>query len=138
MSEKRERVVENVTESEVRKEERWRKAGKGKGNRWLMLRDLLSILSLRPMSITLVQDTMFLHRGLKRATIREMLDQLDKTKSIEQVEDKTQILNQWVWVATPGGAAFWLPQGSRAAIPAFIVRVAYAMKSVPASGGIDK
>ena len=126
----------NVAEVAQRKEERWKKAGKGKGNRWLMLRDLLAIISLRPMGINLVQDTMFLHRGLKRQTVRDMLDQLERTKSIEQIKDTTGSMHYWVWVATDGGVLFWI--GSRKTIPASIVKVAHTMTTAPVLGGIEK
>lgn len=119
-----------------RKMKTWKKTGQGKGNRWLMLRDLLAILSMRPMGINLVQDTMFLHRGLKRQTVRDMLDQLERTKSIEQIKDTTGTMPYWVWLATDGGVSFWL--GSRSAIPAHIARVASTLTSVPISGGIEK
>lgn len=140
MSQERERVSEpvvNQAEIDQRREERWKKSGKGKGNRWLMLRDLLAIISMRPMGIGLIQDTMFLHRGLKRATIREMVDQLEKTKSIEQVKDTAfENIQLWVWIATKGGVQFWI--GSRKHIPASIVRVAHTLSVVAVSGGIDK
>ncbi len=145
MSDERERVdsegvvVEDPAVSlraHERKWKRWKAAAKGKGNRWQMLRDLLAIISMRPMGINLVQDTMFLHRGLKRQTVRDMLDQLERTKSIEQIKDTTGQMPYWVWIATEGGVSFWL--GSRAAIPASIVKVAHTMTAVPIFGGIKK
>ena len=111
-----------------RKEKSWKKHGQGRGNRWLMLRDLLAILSIRPSSTTLIQDIMFLHKGLKRSTIREMLDQLERTRSIEQVQDASGPIKQWVWIATEGGVQFWI--GSRKDIPATIAQVAWTLKSV--------
>jgi hypothetical protein len=121
--------------SAQRKEEKWKLSGKGKGNRWLMLRDLCAIISLRPMGMTLIQDTMFLHRGLKRATVREMVDQLERTKSIEQVKDiVSENMPFWVWVATAGGVQFWI--GSRNRIPASIAKVAWTLTVVAISGGI--
>lgn len=134
MESERERV--NLAEVQQRKDEKWKRSGKGKGNRWLMLRDLLAIISMRPMGVNLVMDTMFLHRGLKRNTIREMLDQLERTKSIEQVKDASGSMPFWVWVATDGGVQFWI--GSRLSIPAHIVQVAHTLTSVPVSGGIEK
>lgn len=134
VSQEREREVDAVAVSaaealaEEKKEKVWRNRGKGNGNRWLMLRDLLAILSLRPMSTMLAQDTMFLHKGLKRQTVRNMLEQLERTRSIRQVEDATGPIHQWVWVATEGGVHFWI--GSRKAIPASIARVAWTMKPV--------
>ena len=126
-----ERVIENVSaeaHNEQKRELKWKKSGGGRGNRWLMLRDLLSILSLRPMSNNLVQDTMLLMRGLKRSTVRDMLDQLERTKSIEQVEDASGPIRQWVWVATEGGVQYWI--GSRGAIPASIAAAANTMRIV--------
>lgn len=128
MSEEREIVSASETLQEEKREKTWTRKGKGKGNRWLMLRDLCAILSLRPMSTMLCQDTMFLHRGLKRETVRNMLEQLERTRSIQQVQDATGSIKQWVWVATEGGVLFWI--GSRKDIPASIARVAWTMKSV--------
>jgi len=138
MSDEREReaVGEAVSAEQLRQEEKkeaqWLKSGKGKGNRWLMLRDLCSILSLRPMSTMMTQDTMLLHRGLKRETVRNMLEQLERTACIEQVRDATGPIAQWVWVATEGGVLYWI--GSRNAIPASIAQVAWTLKSVNISG----
>jgi len=116
-----------------KKEKKWKKTGKGKGLRWLLLRDLCAILSLRPMSLNLIQDTMLLHRGLKRSTVRDMIDQLERTKSIEQIQDSvTASMVYWVWISTEGGVRFWI--GSRKDIPASIVQVATALKPVSVTG----
>jgi len=128
-------VSENESIVEQNRELSWKRKGKGRGNRWLMLRDLLAILSLRPMSNNIVQDTMFLMRGLKRATIREMMDQLERTKSIEQLEDASGSIKLWVWVATEPGVHYWI--GSRKDIPASIVQAAHTMQAVPRSEGVN-
>lgn len=113
---------ENAAEIQ-RKEERWKRTGKGRGNRWLMLRDLLAIVSLRPMSLMMIQDTMLAHRGLTRNKVRDFLDQLERARAIEQVEDNTGRLRRNVFIATEGGVSFWIH--SRKDIPASIVQVAY-------------
>ena len=130
MSEERERVSVSAEQTlqEEKREKNWKRKGRGNGNRWLMLRDLLAILSLRPMSTALAQDTMFLHRGLKRETVRTMLDQLERTRSIEQLKDASGPIAQWVWVATEGGVRFWI--GSRKNIPASIALVANTLERV--------
>jgi len=120
--------IQSEAHSEERREKQWKKSGKGRGNRWLMLRDLLSILSMRPMNNNIVQDTMLLMRGLKRTTVRDMLEQLERTKSIEQLEDASGPIRQWVWVATEGGVQYWI--GSRKAIPATIAQAAWTMRVV--------
>ena len=127
--------LQDKVDYDRRKLDKWKMIGKGRGNRWLMLRDLIAFLSLRPMSMTLIQDTMLLHKGLKRTTIREMIDQLMRTKSVEQIQDQTGPIMQWVYVATEGGVNYWL--NSRKDIPASIAKAAWTMKSVDRSGVIE-
>lgn len=126
-------MVSHTTERELlelenKKVKKWNQTGKGKGNRWLMLRDLLAVLSLRPMTMSIVQDTLFLMRGLKRSTVRDMIEQLERTKSVSQVRDVSENTPSWFWVATEEGVLYWI--GSRKDIPATIVTAAHTIKSV--------
>lgn len=118
-------VVEVMKESQ--KELLWKKRGRGRGLRWLLLRDICAILSLRPMTIAEIQDTMTLHRGISRSKTREFLEVLESTRSVEQIQEEIRGLQSWMWRTTDQGIAFWL-EGSRLVIPATIAKVAWTIK----------
>jgi hypothetical protein len=104
------------------KELAWLKSGKGRGHRWLILRDLVALLAIKAMSIMMIQDCMLKLRGLTRRKVVELMDDLERARAIKQVSGDVNGVVLHGWAATENGVSYWL--GSRTAIPAHIARVA--------------
>lgn len=99
----------------------WRKASKGRGLRWCILRDCVAILSLKALSLMHTQDLMLKLRGLTRNKVVELLDDLERARAIKQVSGSIQGITMHGWAATDEGVFYWL--GSRKDIPAHIAQV---------------
>lgn len=104
---------------------KWDKSGKGRGNRWRMMRDIVACLALRPMNLMQTQRALLRLRGLTRQKVHQMMMELQDAGDIIEVTGK-----QMGWATTDRGVHFWIPQG-RKAIPAGIVRVLPTMVFAP-------
>ena len=104
----------------------WRKDGKGKGLRWIMMREVVAYLSLHWMTSTQIQDAMLLHRGLTRKKTNELLGDLESTECI--IQERYKEKGEYMWGATPLGVDIWLR--TKKVIPAGIVQAAQRIKDV--------
>lgn len=119
--------------SDTEREIAWRKSGKGRGNRWLILRDVVALLSLKSMNMMDIQDCMLKLRGLTRGKVRELMEDLDRAGAISQVTGRDPRGRTVMgWTATNQGVSYWL--GSRKAIPAHIAQVVATMTVVEQLG----
>lgn len=113
----------------VEKEERvvraWKNKAKGKPMRWRILRDIVACLSLDWMSTFQVQIAMRRLYALKNKTTRDILEELEGEKSIQQSFSPEEV---YKWEATKEGVAFWVGQTSR--IPVSVASVALNSASV--------
>jgi len=98
--------------SDVEKEIRWRRKAKGRGLRWMILRDIVAILSRRPLTSMEVQDLMILLRGISHKKSLELLEELKQAKALEQVRER----DAFYWRATEIGVIAYL--GTRQDTPA--------------------
>ena len=104
----------------------WRKTGKGRGNRWQMLRDLVALLALKAMSMMMIQDSMLKLRGLTRGKVRELMEDLERAGAIKQTSGTIQGMTLHAFTATENGVKYWI--GTRQAIPVHIATVAATIK----------
>jgi hypothetical protein len=121
-----------MTISDREREIAWKKTGKGRGNRWLMLRDIVAFLSCQWMNLTILQDVLMRHKGLSRSKVIEMLDQLQRSGDVTPVTGDLEGITVMGYAASDQGVTFWL--GSRKNIPASIVREAGRSRPVLKSG----
>lgn len=119
--------------SDQEKEIAWEKSGKGRGNRWQMLRDIVALLSLRSMSVMQLQDCLLNLRGLTRNKVRELMEDLERAKAIKQVTGQVQGIVQHGWAATDFGVAYWVK--SRQGIPVRIAQVAATLDAASQTEG---
>lgn len=110
----------------------WDKSARGRGNRWRMLRDLVAILSMRPLNLMQTQDALMRLRGITRAKTHQMMMELQSAGDIKEVSGIISGIQVNGWSATERGVHFWL-RGKRLSIPAGIVQVLPTMVSVPQS-----
>lgn len=101
--------------TEKEREIAWRRTGKGRGNRWLMLRDIMAFLSLQWMNLTILQDTMMRHKGLSRSKVIEMLEQLTRAGDVIPVSGQLDGMVVSGFAASDKGVKYWI--GKRTAIP---------------------
>ncbi len=108
---------------ETEKEEKilrtWKKKAKGRPMRWRILRDVVACVSLAWMTTEQVQIAMSRLWALKNKTTRDILEELEQGRAVEQ---KKHDQRGFMWGATEIGVAFWV--GSKSAIPAITARVA--------------
>ena len=103
--------------SEVDRQRAWIKRGKGKGLRWLILRDIVAVLSKQALTTTQLADVMLLRRGLSHNRSNQMLQELESSMAIVQEHDKQL---GYYWTARKLGVDVFL--GSRMAIPAQVAQ----------------
>ena len=109
---------------EARKEGRWKRAGKGRGLRWLILRELVAMCCLRLWTTTEMEDAALIGRGLSHRKTYEMIHELERAKCLE-----VQIINSSpYWIATEHGVHLFL--GSATAIPATLVLAVETIRNV--------
>lgn len=116
------------------KELAWKRAGKGNGLRWLILRDLVACLSVYPMTMMKAQDCLLLVRGISWNTSRTMLQELVRLGAVEcyrEPEYQTE-----AYRTTDRGVAIFLRK--RSAIPARLVQAALTTMNVPAFEAVEK
>lgn len=110
----------------------WDKSAKGRGNRWRMMRDVVAMLSLRPLNLTQLQDALMRMRGITRRKTHEMLEELERAGDVKPVSGLVGGEVIAGYSATDRGVHFWL-EGTRKGIPAGVVRVLPTMTPVPKS-----
>jgi len=98
--------------TEVERELRWRRHAKGRGLRWQIQRDIVCILSRKPLTSMEIQDLMILKRGISHKKITEMLGELEQAKALEQFREPAG----YYWRSTETGVLAFL--GTRQATPA--------------------
>ena len=103
----------DVEYQEVDKQIAWKRRGKGKGLRWLMLRDIVALLARQASTTMQVQDVMILHRGVSHPRTHVLLMELEQARAIVQELDPRL---GYYWTARELGVSVYL--GSRTAIPA--------------------
>jgi len=104
------------TEKQERKTKKWKRAGKGRGNRWLMLRDVVAYCAIRPWTTTEVEDLNVSRRGIIHRTTYGMILELERAQMIESFSEER---GQY-WRATVKGVNVFV--GTRQGIPATLVQ----------------
>lgn len=110
------------------KELAWKRAGKGNGLRWLILRDLVAGLSVYPMTMMKAQDYLLMVRGISWNTSRTMIQELERLGAVEcyqEPEFKTE-----AYRTTSRGVTIFLRK--RLAIPVRLVQAALTTMNVSA------
>jgi len=116
------------------KELAWKRAGKGNGLRWLMLRDLVAGLSVYPMPMMKAQDYLLMVRGISWNTSRTMLTELERLGAVEQYEEPEY--KTTAFRTTARGVTIFLRR--RTAIPARLVQAALTTMNVSVGGADDE
>lgn len=116
------------TEVEAIKVRAWKARAKGKPMRWRILRDIVAVLSQAWMSTFQVQIAMRRLYALKNKTTRDMLEELEQGRAVEQAKDDKYPDKGFRWGSTRDGVSFWI--GKTENIPATIVVVAGISASV--------
>jgi len=83
-----------------------------------------------------MQDSMLKLRGLTRAKVRELMEDLERAGSIKQVTGILKGTTIHGWTATENGVSYWL--GTRTVIPARIAVVASSMDVARQLGGLNR
>lgn len=112
------------TMKEVRKQERWKKAGKGRGLRWLILREILSMCALAAWTTTELEDAALIGRGLSHRKTYEMILELERARCLEAF----QLPHGQFWKTTDHGVNLFL--GELKNIPAIIAQGVLTIRDV--------
>lgn len=112
------------TEKEERKQKRWKKQGKGRGNRWLMLRDIVGYCAIRPWTTTELEDLHLARRGIQHRTTYQMIQELERARALESVQEER---GQY-WRATDPGVVLFLVK--RVNMPAIFVQEVLTIQNV--------
>lgn len=110
----------------------WDKSAKGRGNRWRMMRDVVAILSIRPLNLTQLQDALMRLRGITRQKTIQMLEELERAGDVKPVSGLVGGEVIAGYSSTDRGVHFWL-EGTRKGIPVGVVRVLPTLTFVPKS-----
>ncbi|GAH14668.1 unnamed protein product [marine sediment metagenome] len=115
-----ENITLSVREQESLRVRGWKGRAKGKGVRWRMLRDTVSVVSLEWLTSYQVETSMIRIWGLTRKKTKELIEELVEMGDLNvEKDDKTKDMKYHL---SPGSVSFWLgPQGLKA-IPAGIVQ----------------
>jgi len=127
-------VCENITlslrEQESLRVRGWKSRAKGKGVRWRMLRDTVSVVSSNWLTSYQVETCMIRIWGLTRKKTKELIDELvDMGDLLVEKDDKTHDMKYYL---NRERARFWLGDQTVQAIPAGIVQVVELTKSASA------
>lgn len=125
-------MTTNTTEREI--EIKWERSAKGRGNRWRMLRDIVALVTIAPMTLMEVQDAMLSLKGLSRSKVSDMLDELSRPVYIKVTSWTLDDHTQMGYVASKKGIHFWIKKAE--AIPASIALVAQTISYVKGSGAV--
>lgn len=112
----------------------WKRAGKGNGLRWLILRDIVAGVAVTSMPLEKVQDFLLMLRGVSWSTSKTMLEELGRAEFIEGniIEPRTKRDPTRIYYsATPRGVTIFLK--SRKHIP---VRLAQAALTTMSASGV--
>jgi hypothetical protein len=110
----------------------WEKSAKGRGNRWRMLRDIVALVAVAPMTLQEIQDAMLSLKGLSRGKIVDMLDELARPGFIKVTSWSLDNRTYQGWIASKKGVAFWIKNADD--IPASIAMVAQTISYAEKSG----
>jgi len=106
-------------EIEVQRERAWKARAKGKGIRWRMIRDTMSVVSASWMSLSEVQDSMVRIWGLTKNKTRELLEEMvGLGDCLLEKDEKT---GEMKYHLSKERVSFWLGPRGIEAIPAGIV-----------------
>ena len=111
-------VSHKERESDWIKRAGWTRAGRGKGLRWQLLRELVALSSLAFWTTSGLQDAMVHLRGISWSKTIQLLEELERAEVLFRQQEN----QQWVWSAIPSNADYWI--GSTENIPAGIVQAA--------------
>ncbi|MBA7646665.1 hypothetical protein ES703_54431 [subsurface metagenome] len=116
-----ENITLSVREQESLRVRGWKSRAKGKGVRWRMLRDTVSVVSTEWMTSYQVETCMIRIWGLTRKKTKELLEELVELGDVSvEKDDRTKDMKYHL---KPESVPFWLgPQGLKA-IPAGTVQV---------------
>jgi len=106
------------------KELAWKRAGKGNGLRWLILREIVAGVAYHPMPLEKIQDFLLMLRGVSWNTSRTMLKELERQGSVEVIKEKDMHLYR----TTKLGVNIFLRK--RTLIPVRIVQAALTTMNV--------
>jgi len=112
----------------------WKRAGKGNGLRWLILRDIVAGVAVTSMPLEKVQDFLLMLRGVSWSTSRTMLEELIRLGALEGniIEPRTKREPTLIYYsATQRGVTIFLK--SRKHIP---VRLAQAALTTMSASGV--
>ena len=125
-----ENITLSVREQADMKVRAWKNRAKGKGVRWRMLRDTVSVVSASWMTSYMVETCMIRIWGLTRKKTKELIEELvDMGDLLVEKDDKTYDMKYHL---NRERAKFWLGEKTLQAIPAGIVQVVELTKSVSA------
>lgn len=117
---------------EIRKGRRWKASGKGRGLRWLILRELVGMCALKRWTTTELEDAALIGRGLSHRKTYEMVMELERARCLEA----TQLTQGQYWKATEHGVHLFL--GRIDLIPATIAGAVLTIRDVFDSEDIKK
>ena len=106
-------MVRESMYSEAESELKWRRHAKGRGLRWLIQREMVAILSRKPLTTTGVQDVMLMMRGISHKKTTELLEELKQAGALEEFKEPDK---GYYWRTTELGVIAYLVK--RTAIPA--------------------
>lgn len=109
---------------EARKVGRWKQAGKGRGLRWLILREILSMCALAHWTTTELEDAALIGRGLSHRKTYEMILELERARCLEAFQ--TPVGQHWR--TTEHGVNLFL--GDMKLIPATIAQGVLTIRNV--------
>lgn len=117
----------SATEIDAMKVRAWGNRAKGRGVRWRMIRDTMSVVSVYWMTSSEVETCMTRIWGLTRKKTREILNELVEIGDVEMVKDDMKDLKYHL---KPERVNFWLGKDGVQGIPAGIVEVVETSRSV--------
>lgn len=109
------------TEKESMRLRAWANRAKGKGVRWRMIRDTMSVISVHWMTSSEVEICMVKIWGLTRKKTREILDEM--TEIGDCIVEKDEKTSEMKYHLKQERVNFWLGKGGIHGIPAGIVEV---------------
>jgi len=111
----------------------WKRRAKGRGLRWGLIRDTMSVVSVYWMTLSEVETCMVRIWGLTRKKTRELLEEMVEIGDCLFERDETT--KEMKYHLNPERATFWLGAKGTLAIPAGIVQVVETTKHASESRG---
>ena len=106
----------------------WKNRAKGKGIRWRMIRDTMSVVSASWMTLSEAQDCMVRIWGLTKNKTREILDEMVGLGDC--LLEKDEDTGEMKYHLAQKRVKFWLGPRGLEAIPAGIVQAVLIIESV--------